>query len=113
MSNGDGTVTTNGTVEVGLYRPNAFGLYDTFGNVNEWAVDWFKPGYDTIEGVEENPKGIAQADAELDSGLPKHPYRGAGYSSTYSQSGSAYRGGYNNVKSFAVLGGRVWAPADK
>ena len=38
--NGDGTVTTNGTVEVGLYRSNAFGLYDTLGNVKEFCCDY-------------------------------------------------------------------------
>ena len=39
VENGDGTVTTNGTAEVGLYRPNAFGLYDTLGNVKEFCRD--------------------------------------------------------------------------
>ena len=37
--NGDGTTTTNGVVAVGLYRPNAFGLYDMIGNVLECTKD--------------------------------------------------------------------------
>lgn len=44
VDNGDGTVTTNGTVEVGLYRPNAFGLYDTLGNVKEFCCDYIASG---------------------------------------------------------------------
>jgi len=34
-----------GTLPVGQFKANAFGLYDTAGNVTEWTKDCYKPDY--------------------------------------------------------------------
>ena len=35
-----------GTIKVGSYRPNGYGLYDTVGNVWEWIADCYHPTYE-------------------------------------------------------------------
>lgn len=47
-----------GPEPVGLYPPNAFGLYNLGDNVHEWCLDWYDAGYYS-RSPERNPRGPA------------------------------------------------------
>ena len=48
----------SGPEPVGLYAPNAYGLFNMGDNVHEWCVDWYDPAY-YKESPERNPRGPA------------------------------------------------------
>ena len=68
--NPDAASTTQyGTDCVGRKIPNAWGLYDTHGNVAEWCRDWYGP-YGTEASVD--PKGAASGTARVVRGGSWH-----------------------------------------
>ena len=97
VDNGDGTKTTNGTVRVGSYAPNAWGLYDMHGNIMEWCRDrrgWGVPdGFDAseINVVRVDPAGPTNnAPGVIESHFCS---RGGDYRSSPRACASSWRGG--------------------
>ena len=48
-----------GTVAVGSYRPNGYGLHDMVGNVREWVSDRWSPFAGDPQEIVDNPTGPA------------------------------------------------------
>jgi sulfatase modifying factor 1 len=46
----------SGPEPVGMYAPNAYGLYNVGDNVHEWCADWYDPAYYGVS-PERNPRG--------------------------------------------------------
>lgn len=71
-----------GTVPVGSYAPNGYGIYDLTGNVMEWCADWFADNY-YAASPDRNPLGP-------DSG-PSHVLRGGSWGYEGDQCATTFR----------------------
>jgi len=56
-----------GPEPIGLYPPNAYGLYNICDNVHEWCADWYDPGY-YARSPERNPHGPAEGSRRASRG---------------------------------------------
>ena len=89
------------TLAVGSFEPNALGLYDMHGNVNEWCWDFYG-AYE--EAGTDNPTGATTG--------TRHVYRGGGWNDFAKNMRSAYRAaGQEDLASYN-LGVRLVRNAD-
>jgi formylglycine-generating enzyme required for sulfatase activity len=77
------------TVPVGSYRPNAYGLFDMAGNINEWVLDWYDEDY-YAQSPLKNPKGP--------------------HASTLKNKFHILRGGFYSVFELGCAQRQVWSP---
>jgi formylglycine-generating enzyme required for sulfatase activity len=86
------------THPVGQKRPNAWGLYDMHGNVNQWCSDWFRPDY------------YSQCPASDPVGPPAgltRVMRGGNWNRSPSSSRSAFRWARSSIRRSFTDGFRV------
>jgi len=89
------------TTEVGSYRPNAWGLYDTVGNVWEWCLDSYDKDYYGSSPAE-NPRGPAAAGGSV-------VCRSGSWDNNATLARSANRGYYDPDLTGSYIGFRIVA----
>lgn len=78
----------NGTIQVGSFKPNAFGLYDMAGNAAEWVEDCWTEGY----------RGTpTDGSASAKQGCPERVLRGGSFNNDpkYLRSAARFRYDFN------------------
>lgn len=98
-----------GTAKVGSYLPNGYGLYDMYGNVREWCLDWSERQGESDNSEQIDPAGTS--DGLLSSaGNRVRIYRGGGYPDGKTSCNSTYRNRVASNTTWAECGFRLAIP---
>ena len=96
----------NGTAIVGSYLENDWGLYDTFGNVWEWCLDWYSENITGIDG--KTNIDLSEPNKTLVGGLGStRIIRGGGFCSPAGECRPAYRYNYEPTTRSLYAGFRL------
>jgi formylglycine-generating enzyme len=79
-----GSNSGGSTHPIGKKKPNPWGLYDIYGNVQEWVIDQYEPEF-YKKSPKENPLNPATK-------LYPHAVRGGSFKTPEQEIGSAFRG---------------------
>ena len=94
-----GAAYRQGTIDVGGFMPNAFGLYDLHGNVREWCADSWHENY---HGAPSNSKAWNKGGDNKSRTL-----RGGSWANKPAHCRSAHRSGYPESSLNRAIGFRV------
>ncbi|MCR5691566.1 MAG: formylglycine-generating enzyme family protein [Eubacterium sp.] len=89
--------TSKKTQEVGKYEPNKNGLYDMYGNVMEWCLDYYSEEYDKKDN--EDPLGAELGESRVN--------RGGGWGASPDDCRSGYRNAAGESDATDGIGFRV------
>ena len=101
---------TNGTAVVGSYAPNAWGLYDTAGNVWEWCLDWYEDDI-TAHGGKVNIDPATPANTLSDASGANRVLRGGSLINAAGICRPAFRSYYTPATRLSSIGFRVLCSA--
>ena len=89
--------SVGGTSIVGTYAPNSWGLYDVYGNVNEWCLDYYVGDNSTLNGA------VNTSGNEYTNRIK----RGGSWSNKAGECRSAYRDADSANRRLSTIGFRV------
>jgi formylglycine-generating enzyme required for sulfatase activity len=69
------------TAKVGSFPPNALGLHDMAGNVNEWVADWMETNYYRMS-PKQDPKGAFRSERVMHGGTNNKIFRGGSWTTS-------------------------------
>jgi len=87
---------------VGYFEPNPWGLYDMYGGMLEWCLDWYNDQTDADDTVD--PKGADE------SSNGNRIQRSSGWNDSYLRLKTEFRSNLNPERGYATVGFRIVAP---